>query len=135
MISLSLFGFVLSIFSTVALVLLDKINTNGIEVFGKIVSYKSDEHGHKTPVIEFTTSEGKNFIGQPFIHASSDLDKFRSYNNKINTKIKILYNAESPEIFIIKGKSYYFLFIILFLVGIAFTTYSIITLLGYSIVF
>lgn len=108
------------------------ITKNGIESHGKIVSYESDEKGYKTPVIEFQISEGRNFKGKPFLHTSSDLDKFQTYQKNINKTIKIIYNPKDPEKFILKDNSNYFGLIILIIVGLAFSFLSVGNLLGYN---
>lgn len=108
------------------------ITKNGIESHGKIVSYESDEKGYKTPVIEFQISEGRNFKGKPFLHTSSDLDKFQTYQKNINKTIKIIYNPKDPEKFILKDNSNYFGLIILIIVGLAFGFLSVGNLLGYN---
>jgi hypothetical protein len=114
---------------------LNQINKNGIENLGKIVSYESDNEGYKTPVIEFEISEGKNFTGKPFLHTSSDLDKFLSYQKNINKTVKIIYNPDCPEKFILKDNFNYFGLIILIIVGLIFSVLSIGSLLGYINVF
>lgn len=112
-----------------------QINKNGIENLGKIVSYESDDEGYKTPVIEFQISEGENFIGKPFLHTSSDLDKFQSYQKNINKTIKIIYDPSDPEKFILKGNSNYFGSIIMIIVGCVFSGIAIGNLLGYNDIF
>ena len=114
---------------------LNQINKNGIENLGKIVSYESDNEGYKTPVIEFEISERKNFTGKPFLHTSSDLDKFLSYQKNINKTVKIIYNPDCPEKFILKDNFNYFGLIILIIVGLIFSLLSIGSLLGYIDVF
>jgi hypothetical protein len=111
------------------------LNKNGIEHHGKIVSYESDDEGYKTPIIEFQISEGKIFTGKPFLHTSSDLDKFQSYQNNINKTIKIIYNPDYPEKFVLKGNSNYFGMALLIIVGLAFCGISIGNLLGYNNIF
>lgn len=131
LICLLLLGLLFLIYSIAGYIFLDNIHKNGIESIGKIVSYKSDEEGHKTPIIEYQTINGKNFIGEPFIHGSSDLDKFGAFQQNINTKITILYSAKSPEKFVIKErKSNSFILIIFTLVGLALIVYSSVSLIG-----
>jgi hypothetical protein len=112
-----------------------QINKNGIENLGRIVSYQSDDEGYKTPIIEFQISEGKNFIGKPFLHTSSDLDKFQSYQKNINKTIKIIYNPTDPEKFVLKGNSNYFVSVILIIIGCIFSGIAIGNLLGYNDIF
>lgn len=114
---------------------LDEINKNGIEIVGKIVSYESDNEGYKTPVIEFETVDGKNLIGKPYIHASSDLDKFQSYSENINKNIRIIYSPESPEKFIIKNSSPGCVLIFGAIVGLVFIILAAGSLLGHFDIF
>ncbi|MEP7169252.1 MAG: DUF3592 domain-containing protein [Bacteroidota bacterium] len=114
---------------------LSQINKNGIESFGKIVSYESDNEGYKTPVIEFLSTEGKKITGKPLLHTSSDLDKFQSYQKNINKTIKIRYDPESPEKFIIKDNSNGFGLLLTLIGGLIFTGISIGSLLGFIDVF
>ncbi|WP_369012680.1 DUF3592 domain-containing protein [Flavobacterium anhuiense] len=131
---LLLLGVLCLLISILALIFLNDIDKTGIEIFGRIVAYDSDEEGYKTPVIEFQSSDGKLYRGTPLIHASSDIDKFRSYQENINKKIKILYSADCPENFIIKGKTYTFFLNLLAIVGLTLIICSIAKLLGYDLI-
>jgi hypothetical protein len=128
-------GTLLLFFAIQSLLFLIKINKNGIENHGKIVSYESDEEGYKTPIIEFQISQGKTFTGKPYFHTSSDLDKFKSYNKNINKTIKIIYNPDHPEKFILKDNSSNFAVILLIIAGLIFSGISIGNLLGYNDIF
>lgn len=112
-----------------------KLDKNGIECLGTIVSYESDEEGYKTPVIEFQTTEGKNLIGKPHLHTSTDLDKFQSYKKNIGKIIKIIYDSENPEKFILKDNSNGCGMFLLIAVGLFFTYISLGSLLGYLNIF
>ncbi|WET03733.1 DUF3592 domain-containing protein [Flavobacterium sp. YJ01] len=130
LICLLLLGLLFLVYSITGYIFLDNIHKNGIESIGKIVSYKSDEEGYKTPIIEYQTADGKNFKGEPFIHGSSDLDRFGPYLQTINTKISILYSAKSPENFVIKERKSNSVILILFIfIGLALIIYSVIGLL------
>lgn len=135
MISFLMLGTLILFYAIYSLSFLIHINKNGIENYGKIVSYESDGKRYKTPVIEFQTTEGKNFIGKPSLHTSSDLDKFQSYQNNINKTIKIIYIKKNPEKFILKDNSNYFGLILLIIVGLLFSGISIGNLLGYNNLF
>lgn len=87
-------------FST--LIFFDHIKKNGIECTGKILSYKSDEDNHKTPVIEFKTIQGNLITKKPYYYASTDLSIFRTYKNNINKNIGIVYSPKNQDKFIIK---------------------------------
>ena len=128
-------GIALLLFAFYAIWFVNNLNKNGIESTGKIVSYESDNEGYKTPIIEFTIAEGKTFFGKPYIHGSSDLDKFRAYNQNINKAVKIIYNPKSPEKFILKGSSNSFVIFFLIIVGLVFIYFSVINLMGYNAIF
>lgn len=114
---------------------LNNIRRNGIEINGKIVSYESDTEGYKTPIIEFQTIEEKIITGKPSFHTSLDLDKVRSFRGNINKTVKIIYNSESPEKFILKDNSNGFGLIMLVIVGLVFTYISVGNLLGLNTIF
>ncbi|MBB4803061.1 hypothetical protein HNP37_003136 [Flavobacterium nitrogenifigens] len=136
LISLLLVGLLFVILSIAAHNFLDDISKNGIESTGKIVSYTSDDEGHKTPNIEYQTADGRNFVGQPFVHGTFHLSKFNSYQKNINTKIAILYSAKSPEKFIVKEvKTSSLALSILIIIGLALIVYAVVGLLGCDDVF
>ena len=91
---------------------LNKMNKYGIENSEKIISYESDNEGYKTPIIEYQVDEVRSFKGKPFLHTSSDLDKFQSYHRNINKTIKIIYDPDYPEKFILKDNYNIFGFIL-----------------------
>ena len=123
------------LYSIEFILFLNDIKKSGIEIIGKIVSYKSDAEGYKTPIIEFQISEEKTISGKPFFHPSTDLDKFVSFKGNINKFVKIVYNCKSPEKFIIKDNSNGFAIILILIVGLFFTIISIGNLLGYNDIF
>lgn len=127
---------VVALFYAISSILsLNKMNKYGIENSGKIISYESDDEGYKTPIIEYQIDEGINFTGKPFLHTSSDLDKFQSYHRNINKSIKIIYDPDSPEKFILKDNYNFFGLILTIVVGSVFSGLSIGSLLGYINVF
>ncbi|MBB4803059.1 hypothetical protein HNP37_003134 [Flavobacterium nitrogenifigens] len=128
-------GIVCLYYSIHILLTLNKLNKNKIESFGKIVSYETDSEGFKIPIIEFETSDRKTYKGKPFIHASSDLDRFRTYAENINKNIKIQYNFKEPENFIIKDNSNGCSVILVTIVGLILLGISIGNLLGYNDIF
>lgn len=117
---LSIIGIVLFYHSNKSLSLLDKLKKNGKERIGKIVSYESDDEGYKTPIIEYETLNGTIIKKKPSIYISSDLSKILSYKNNINTKIKIIYNKENHDEYIIKDEkeSNYIVSIIMMFIGL-----------------
>ena len=118
---------------TIAIRFLKKIQDKGVECTGKILSFQSDDEGYKTPVLEFTTSEGELINEKPFAYASTDISKVRSYKNMIDKQVSILYDPDDPKKFVLtdeKGFSY-FAFSFFILVGLGFIILSICGLLGY----
>ena len=82
----------------------DHIKKKGIKTTGRILSYESDEDGHKTPIIEFKTLEGKFITKKPYYYASTDLSIFKNYKNNINKNVEIIYSPKKPEKFVIKSE-------------------------------
>jgi len=107
------------------------IQKNGIESIGKILFYESDEDGYKTPTIEFKTKNGNQIKKKPYYYASTDLSKFRTYKNKKNESVSVLYDKNNPEKFVVGNeRSFnYFSLILIILVGIVFLTVGILSLL------
>ena len=134
-ICLLMFG-VFALFYVISSILfLNKLNKNGIEIFGEIVSYESDDEGYKTPIIEFQTLEGKNFTGKPILFTSSNLDNFQPYKKDSNKTTKIIYNPEEPEEFIVKNNSKTFGLILFTILGFVSTAISVTCLLGFNDIF
>ncbi|EDM44607.1 hypothetical protein SCB49_13585 [unidentified eubacterium SCB49] len=107
------------------------IHKNGIESIGKILFYKSDEDGYKTPTIEFETKKGNQIKKEPYIFISTDLNKFRNFKNKINEPVSVLYDKKNPEKFIIVNEENfnYFGLIFIIIIGVAFIIVGILSLL------
>ena len=109
------------------------INQNGIESVGKILQYKRDDEGYKTPIVKFETKEGLEIETEPYYYASTDLSKFRTYNKNINKTVTVIYEPNKPKRFIIKSESNFNYISLLFmsLGGIIFLIVAITNLLGY----
>ncbi|WP_299676790.1 DUF3592 domain-containing protein [uncultured Dokdonia sp.] len=107
------------------------IQKNGIKSIGKILSYESDEDGHKTPTIEFKTKKGNQIKKKPYYYASTDLSKIKTYKNKINESVSVLYDKKNPEKFVIETERdfNYFSLILIILVGVVFLTVGTLSLL------
>ena len=118
-------------FSTI--IFLRKISKTGIDWTGNIIEYQSESDGHKTPLIEFTTMTGNIIREKPFVYASTDLSKIRTYSNFINQTVPILYDPDDPKKFVLKNEKgfNYIVFIIFISTGLFFVGLSIIWLLGY----
>jgi Protein of unknown function (DUF3592) len=112
---------------------LTKLRRKGIECTGTILAYNSDEEGFKTPLVEFFPADGSKIASEPYIYASSDLSKFRSFKDKINQPVTIVYDPDDPKKFILEedDEMNYFFLIILFLVSIVFSSVGISSLLGF----
>lgn len=130
-----IFGLLTLYYMIFSVLFLNKINKNGIESTGEIISYESDDEGYKIPVIQFETADGKNLIGKPYLFTSTDLDKFQSYKERIGKNIKITYDSENPEKFILKDTSIGCGLILMSIVGLVFTILSVSSLLGYLDIF
>lgn len=87
-----------------SLLFMDYIKKNGFKTRGKIVSYQYDGNGHKMPVIEFKTLEGKLITKKPFYYASTDLSIFKNYDGNINKNVDIIYSPKNPENFVIESE-------------------------------
>ncbi|WP_405570503.1 DUF3592 domain-containing protein [Winogradskyella sp. Asnod2-B02-A] len=107
------------------------IQKNGIESVGKILFYESDEDGHKTPTIEFKTKNGNQIKKKPYYYASTDLSKIRTYKNKINESVSVLYDKKNPEKFVVGNERNfnYFSLILITLAGVVFIAVGILSLL------
>jgi hypothetical protein len=126
-------GTLISYLGFSAILFLKKVAKKGIGWTGNIIEYQSDSDGHKTPLIEFTTLSGDIIREKPFIYASTDLSKIRTYKNLIDESVPILYDPDEPKKFVLKNEEgfNYVVFIIFILAGLFFIGLSISWLLGY----
>ncbi|WP_072833576.1 DUF3592 domain-containing protein [Flavisolibacter ginsengisoli] len=116
-----------------AFLFLKKIQDKGIEGVGRILSYQNGNKGYKTPIIEFTPLNGETVTAKPWVYASTDLSKIRSYSNKIDSEVLVRYDPEDPTKFVLESeKSFnYIAFTIFTLAGLFFIVLSICNFLGY----
>ncbi len=116
-----------------AIIFLKNIAKKGIKWTGNIIEHHSDSDGHKTPLIEFTTMTGELIREKPYVYASTDLSKIRTYKNSINHSVPILYDPERPEKFVLANEKQfnYVTFFIFILAGLFFVGLSISSFLGY----
>ncbi|MCX7549179.1 DUF3592 domain-containing protein [Xanthomarina sp. F1114] len=112
------------------------IQKNGIESIGKILFYESDEDGYKTPTIEFKTKNGIQINKKPYYYSSTDLSKIKTYKNKINESVSVLYDKKNPKKFVLENERNfnYFSLILITLAGIVFLTAGILSLLEIIII-
>jgi hypothetical protein len=112
--------------------LLKKLQEKGIESVGRILSYQVGNKGYKTPIIEFTPLAGEPITAEPFLYASTDLSKIRSYSS-LSTEVLVRYDPDDPKKFVLAGeKSFnYVVFTVLILAGLFFIVLSICNFLGY----
>jgi hypothetical protein len=115
------------------IIFLRKIHKNGIECNGTIVSYQSDDEGYKTPIVEFTALTGEIISEKPFVYASSDLSKIRTYKNMINQSTAVLYDPNDPKKFVLTNeREFNYLISFLFILGgLFFIGLGICSILGY----
>ena len=120
-------------FGVASIIFLKNIQKKGIECMGNILEYQSDNDGYKTPLIEFTTLRGELIKEQPFVYASTDLSKIRSYKSMINQPVSILYDPDNPKKFVLTNEKEfnYLVLTICILVGSIFIALSIGSFLGY----
>jgi hypothetical protein len=116
-----------------ALKLLKKLQEKGIESVGKILSYQVGNRGYKTPIIEFTPLTGEPVTAKPFLYASTDLSKIRSYSTLVDTEVLVRYDPDDPKKFVLAGeRSFnYIVFAIFILTGFFFIVLTICNFLGY----
>jgi hypothetical protein len=126
-------GTIMTHSSFLAVVFLKKITKTGIDCTGNIIEYQSDSHGHKTPLIEFTTLTGDIIREKPFIYVWTALSKTRTYSNFIDQSVPILYDPDDPKKFVLKNEEgfNYIVFILFMLGGLLFVGVGISSLLGY----
>ena len=126
-------GSIISYIGIEAILFLRAIRKRGVACTGNIIEYQSDNDGHKTPLVEFTTMTGESIKAQPYVYASTDLSKIRIYKNMINQTVPILYDPGSPKKFVLAGEREfsYVIFFILILAGLVFVGLSISSILGY----
>jgi hypothetical protein len=112
---------------------LKKIQNKGVEGVGRILSYQVGNRGYKTPIIEFTPVNGETVTAKPFLYASTDLSKIRSYSNTTDTEIVVRYDPDDPNKFVLDGeRSFnYIVFTVFILAGLFFIVLSICNFLGY----
>jgi hypothetical protein len=127
-----LLGMILIFFSVNSLTFFDFINKNGIKTNGKILSYEKDEDGHKTPIVEFKTLDGKLIVKKPHYYASTDFSIVKSYQNNINKIVEIVYSPKKPEMFIIETekKFNYGSVIFMIVIGLIFLCFTIGKIMG-----
>lgn len=126
-------GIFFSYMGFAAVIFLNKIKKTGIDCSGTIIEYQSDSNGYKTPIIQFTTITGVSVEEKPFVYASTDLSRIRTYSNSISQSIPILYDPTNPKKFVIKNEEdfNYFAFILFILIGLFFVGLSFSWLFGY----
>ena len=126
-------GSLVSCVGFATIIFLQKIKKRGTHWTGKIVEYQSDSDGYKIPLIEFTTITGEVVRAKPFVYASTDLSKFRTYSKFVDQTVPIVYDPDNPQRFVLKNEEgfNYFIFILLILAGLFFVGLSIAWLVGY----
>jgi hypothetical protein len=111
--------------------ILKKIQTDGIECYGKIVGYNTDGDGGRIPIVEFITKQGELIKEEPLAHGSINLLEVFSFGKEINKPVLIKYNPESPKHFVFVNGNNEFVIFIGVLICLIFIAVSICGLLGY----
>jgi hypothetical protein len=116
-----------------AILFLKQIQNKGIETIGRILFYQTGDKNYKTPIIEFTPADSETVTEKPFVYASTDLSKVRSYSKLIDTEVVVLYDPENPKRFVLAGENSfnYTVFSIFIMVGLFFVVLSVFNFLGY----
>jgi len=128
-----LMGIYVMYFSYKYFFVLRRISNNSKYTTAKIIDYKRVEWNYKEPIISFETKEGIKIDSKPAFYFATDLSKIRSYKNKINQPVEIIYNQNNPNEFVIASESKlnYFVLFGITMIGIIFIVFSISALLGY----
>lgn len=102
------------------LVLLNDLETYGLDAEGKVVEYKLDADGYKIPIIEFKTQSGEGIKGTPASSLSGYIGPYRFSNKPNDVKVNVRYNPKEPEVFFLKGDEGegYFLLIVVGCLGL-----------------
>jgi hypothetical protein len=102
-------------------------------MYRKSKAYQSDNEGYKTPVIEFSTTSGEEITEKPLFYVSSDLSKIRSYKDKFDQPVSVLYDPDNPKKFILisERKLSYLFLTVLFIFGLVFIVVSIGSFFGF----
>ena len=113
-------------------IVLDQIEKKGLSGVGKIISYRRSSRGYQTPVVNFYSQCGVKVEDEPYYSVSDDFNKFKNFNDRINSDIKIKYYSKQPEKFIIDVESSYSRLPIILLIigGLIFVSLGSSSLLG-----
>ncbi|KGO85041.1 DUF3592 domain-containing protein [Flavobacterium suncheonense] len=125
-------GLVFLIFSIESYKFNKYIYLKGVKCSAKILTYESDYEGHKTPIIEFKIASGEIISEKPYFYASTDFSKIRTYKNKINQNVNILYDPKNPKRFVIQSEEEfsYTVLMLFFFISIASIAIAICDLFG-----
>ena len=76
---------------------------------------------------------GKKILRKPYYYLSTDLSKLKTYRNKIDKLITIVYNPKDPEKFIIKSEKGFNYFSLIFsvIIGLVFIFISLAQLFNF----
>lgn len=109
------------------------LKKNGLTSTGFIVRYETDNDGYKTLVVEFKAISGEVIRSKPYMYASTDLSKLKSYSDKIDQQVEVLYLPGDPQKFILAGEQSFngVVFTIFLLIGAVFIIIGAASLLGF----
>ncbi|MBW8360300.1 MAG: DUF3592 domain-containing protein [Weeksellaceae bacterium] len=130
---LLILGFIFSFIGVHYLSVVTNLKNFGLTINGKISKYSRDGKGYQTPVIKYTTFDGKIIENEPYIFSTSDLNKITNFKNQIDKTIVIRYNSQNPDEFLLQKQviftkviSYFFT-----IFGIVITTVGIVDIFGF----
>lgn len=109
------------------------LKKDGLTSTGIIVRYETDGDEINTPVVEFKTISGEVIRSKPYLYASTDLSKLKSYSDKIDQEVEVLYLPGDPEKFVLAGEQSFngVIFTIFLLIGAVFILIGAAGLLGF----
>jgi len=126
-------GLLMSILCVSAILFIEKMYKTGIKCVGTIVSIRTDSEGYQTPLVEFTTISGQKIAKEPYVSASTNLNRFMSKKKQYGSEVSVLYDPEDPNKFIVDTDDGFatVVFVFLTLVGLASTVIGVCSFLGY----
>uniref|UniRef100_UPI00404932AD DUF3592 domain-containing protein n=1 Tax=Flavobacterium sp. TaxID=239 RepID=UPI00404932AD len=120
-VSFFIIGLVVISVGVYGMIFIDLIKKRGKVTNGKIVSYQKDDEGFKTPIIEFTTRNGKLVRKVPTTFFSFKSSFSKHSNSALNENMQVLYDPNNPEKFLIKQniETDYNAYIFIVIIGLA----------------
>lgn len=123
-------GLVIGIFliyiGTSSLGFINRMRKRGMRCSGWIVKYMADSSGYKTPLVQFTTADGRKMKAQPYIYAATKVNGGKN-GKAADRSISVLYSAGDASKFIVEEEIGFstFIFTLFILGGLLFAGLSI----------